>query len=45
MRTIKFNSDAVVLGSCFEQMLSMKEHTTTAREIVSRKIVIQKPTN
>ena len=45
MRTIKFNSDAVVLRSCLELMLSMKEHTTTDREIISRKICIQKPTN
>ena len=31
--SIKFNLDAVVSGSCFELMLSMKEHTTTDREI------------
>ena len=40
VRSIKFNLDAVVSGSCFELMLSMKEHTTTDREIISRKIFI-----
>ena len=32
----KFNLDAAVSGLCFEQlMLSMKEHTTSNREIIS----------
>ena len=35
--------DGLVSGSCFELMLSMKEHTTTDREIISRKIFIWKP--
>ena len=43
---LKFNLDAVVLssGSCFELMLSMKEHrTTTDREIISRKTLFKNP--
>ena len=40
VRSIKFNLDAAVSGSCFELMLSMKEHTTTDREIISRKMFI-----
>lgn len=36
VRSIKCNlMDAAVSRLCIEQMLSMKEHTTTNREIIS----------
>ena len=36
VRSIKFNLDAAVSGSCFQVMLSMKENTTTNRNYFAK---------
>ena len=43
VRSIKCNLDAAVSRLCIEQMLSMKEHTTTNREIISWKMLFKNP--